>query len=172
MPPRKLLFSLLAALAFGLASAASARADTVVFSSRAAFTAAAAGLTTIDFGGIAPPSSVANFSSPLTLQGVTFSGSPTGAISVIDPGFFNPLFQFESGAVLGGFAFIEVTLPPGVTALGADIMSTNPDGRSFEVVLSTGEVFVVGTPARPGRGFFGLTSDVATRQPERITVGP
>jgi hypothetical protein len=157
---RRLLFTL-AAFAAVTFAAAPARADTVVFTTRAAFTAAATGLTTIDFEGIAPLNSVANFSTPLLLQGATFSGSATGAISVVDSGFFDPLFQFNSGAVLSGFSFIEVTLPPGITALGVDLMSTLPDGLPFEVVLSTGEIFVVSTPARPGRGFFGITTDVA-----------
>jgi hypothetical protein len=163
--------TLIAIVILCLASATSARADTVVFTTRAAFTAASTNLTTIDFEGIAPINSVANFSSPLTLQGVTFSGSTTGAISVLDSGFFPPLFQFNSGAVLGGFAFIEVTLPTGITALGADIMTTNPDGQSFDVVLSTGQVFSVTTPFRPERGFFGLTSDVAIAS-IRFTVAP
>ena len=157
---RKLLFTLAACAAVALASAP-ARADTVVFTTRALFNAAATNLTTIDFEGIAPNNSVANFASPLTLQGVTFSGSPTGMVSVVDDGFFAPLFQFNSGAVLSGFAYIEVTLPAGITAIGVDLMSTNPDGRPFEVVLATGETFVVNTPLRPERGFFGITTDVA-----------
>ncbi|HEX8190593.1 MAG TPA: PEP-CTERM sorting domain-containing protein [Pyrinomonadaceae bacterium] len=157
---RKLLFTLAAFAAVAFASAP-ARADTVVFTSRTLFNAAATGLTTIDFEGIAPDNSVANFTAPLTIQGATFSGSPTGMVSVVDDGFFAPLFQFNSGAVLSGFSYVEVTLPAGVTAVGTDLMSTNPDGRPFEVVLSTGETFVVNTPLRPGRGFFGITTDVA-----------
>jgi hypothetical protein len=157
---RKLLLTLaaFAAVAFG---STPARADTVVFTTRALFNAAAAGLTTIDFEGIAPDNSVANFATPLTIQGATFSGSPTGMVSVVDDGFFAPLFQFNSGAVLSGFSFVEVTLPAGITAIGTDLMSTNPDGRPFQVVLSNGETFVVNTPLRPGRGFFGITTDVA-----------
>jgi PEP-CTERM motif len=161
MPLLRRLFFTLAAFAAVIFASAPARADTVIFSTRADFIAATTGLTTIDFEGIAPPNSVANFTSPLTIMGVTFSGSPTGAISVVDSGFFSPLFQFDSGAVLSGFTFIEATLPPGITALGVDLMSTLPDGLPFEVVLSTGEIFVVSTPARPGRGFFGITTDVA-----------
>lgn len=157
---RNLLFTLAAFAVVAFASTP-ARADAIVFTTRAAFIAASTGLTTIDFEGIAAPNGVANFSSPLTLQGVTFSGSPTGAVSVVDSGFFSPLFQFQSGAVLSGFGFIEVTLPAGVTALGADIMSTNPNGLPFQVLLSTGESFVVNTPAQPARGFFAITSDVA-----------
>jgi hypothetical protein len=155
-----LLFTL-AAFAAVIFASTPARADTVVFTTRSLFTAAATGLTTITFEGIAPTNSVANFSSPLTLQGVTFSGSPTGAVSVVDSGFFSPLFQFNSGAVLSGFAFIEVTLPAGITAIGTDLMSTNPSGLPFQVLLSNGETFVVNTPDRPGRGFFGITTDVA-----------
>lgn len=157
---RKLLFALAAFAAVAFASAP-ARADTLVFTTRAAFTAVATNLTTIDFEGIAPNNSVANFPTPLTIQGATFSGSPTGMVSVVDDGFFAPLFQFNSGAVLSGFSFVEVTLPAGITAIGTDLMSTNPTGRPFEVVLSTGETFVVNTPLRPERGFFGITTDVA-----------
>jgi hypothetical protein len=157
---RRLLFIAAAFAAVAFASVP-ARADTVVFGNRAAFIVAATGLNTIDFEGIAPENSVANFATALTIQGVTFSGSPTGMVSVVDDGFFAPLFQFNSGAVLSGFSFIEVTLPPGITALGVDLMSTLPDALPFEVVLSTGEIFVVNTPARPGRGFFGITTDVA-----------
>ena len=157
---RKLLFMLAAFAAVAFVSTP-ARADSIVFTTRAAFNAAATGLTTIDFEGIAPHNSVANFASPLTLQGATFSGSPTGSVSVVDSGFFDPLFQFQSGAVLSGFAFVEVTLPAGVTAIGTDLMSTNPDGLPFQVLLSNGESFVVNTPFRPQRGFFGITTDVA-----------
>src|SRR5215213_2499729 len=157
---RKLLFTLAAFAAVAFASAP-ARADTVVFTSRTLFNGAATNLTTIDFEGIASTNSVANFSSPLTLQGATFSGSSTGMVSVVDSGFFAPLFQFNSGAVLSGFAFVEVTLPAGITAIGTDLMSTNPSGLSFQVVLANGETFVVNTPLRPERGFFGITTDVA-----------
>lgn len=157
---RKLLFTLAAVAAVAYASAP-ARADTLIFNSRAVFNTAATNLTNIDFEGIAATNSVANFSSPLTLQGATFSGSPTGMVSVLDSGFFAPLFQFNSGAVLGGFAFIEVTLPAGITAIGTDLMSTNPSGSPFQVVLATGETFVVNTPLRPERGFFGIVTDVA-----------
>jgi hypothetical protein len=169
---RKLLFMLAAFAAVAFASTP-ARADTLVFTTRASFEAAATNLTTITFEGIAPTNSVANFPSPLTLQGVTFSGSPTGMVSVVDSGFFSPLFQFNSGAVLSGFAFVEVTLPAGITAIGTDLMSTNPSGLPFQVVLSTGETFVVNTPLAPGRGFFGITSDVAIASIRFVTLpGP
>lgn len=169
---RKLLFTL-AAFAAVACAAAPARADTVVYATRAAFTAAATNLTTITFEGIASTNSVANFSSPLTIQGATFSGSATGMVSVVDSGFFAPLFQFNSGAVLSGFSFVEVTLPAGITAIGTDLMSTNPDGLPFQVVLSTGETFVVNTPLRPGRGFFGITTDVAIASIRFMTMpGP
>jgi PEP-CTERM motif len=167
----KLALSLFAFTTLCLASVTSARADTVVFTNRAAFTAASTGLITINFEGIAPTNSVANFSSGLTLQGVTFTGNDSGMISVVDSGFFAPLFQFNSGAVLSGFAFIQATLPTGITAIGVDLMTTNPDGRSFDIVLSTGEVFTVSTPFRPERGFFGITSDIPISS-IRFTTAP
>lgn len=169
---RKLLFTLAAFAAVAFASTP-ARADTIVFTTRTAFEAAAAGLTNIDFEGIAPTNSVANFSSPLTIAGATFSGTAAGAVSVVDSGFFAPLFQFNSGAVLSGFAFVDVTLPAGVTAIGTDLMSTNPDGLPFQVTLSNGESFLVNTPLRPERGFFGITTDVAITSIRFVTVpGP
>ena len=159
---RKLLLTLAALAAVAFASAP-ARADTATFTTRALFNGAATNLTTITFEGIAAANSVANFPSPLTLNGVTFSGPSGGGlqVSVLDSGFFSPLFQFNSGAVLGGFSFIQVTLPAGITAIGTDLMSTNPSGSPFQVVLANGETFLVNTPLRPERGFFGITTDVA-----------
>lgn len=169
---RKFLFMVAALAAVAFVSTPS-RADTIVFTSRSAFEAATTGLTTINFEGIAPTNSVANFSSPLTIAGATFSGSPTGAVSVVDSGFFAPLFQFNSGAVLSGFSFVDVTLPAGTTAIGTDLMSTNPSGLPFQVTLSNGETFLVNTPDQPARGFFGITSDVAITSIRFTTVpGP
>lgn len=166
---RKLLVTLAAFAAVAFISTP-ARADTIVFNTRAAFVAATSTLTTIGFEGIAPTNSVANFSSPLTIAGATFSGAATGAVSVVDSGFFAPLFQFNSGAVLSGFAFVDVSLPGGVTAIGTDLMSTNPSGLPFQVTLSNGESFLVNTPDRPARGFFGITSDVAITSIRFVTV--
>jgi hypothetical protein len=155
---RALLFLLATLVAITVVSTP-VHADTVIFTSRTTFNAAATGLTTINFEGIAPTNSVANFSSPLTLNGATFSGSAAGNVSVLDSGFFAPLFQFNSGAVLGGFAFVEVVLPAGITAIGTDLMTTNPTGLPFQVLLANGETFMVNTPLRPDRGFFGVTTD-------------
>lgn len=166
---RKLLFTL-AAFAAVVFVSTPARADTIVFTTRSAFVAATSSLTTIDFEGIAPTNSVANFSSPLTIAGATFSGSASGSVSVVDSGFFSPLFQFNSGASLSGFAFVDVTLPAGTTAIGTDLMSTNPSGLPFQVTLSNGETFLVNTPTAPARGFFGITSDVAITSIRFVTV--
>jgi hypothetical protein len=81
-------------------------------------------------------------------------------VSVVDSGFFSPLFNFNSGAVLSGFAFIDVALPGGITAFGADVMTTNPDARPLQITLSNGLIFNLTPPFRPDRGFFGFTSDV------------
>lgn len=161
-------------IVLGLGSSMMTRADAVIFTNRAAFTAASTNLAVINFEGIAPINSLANFASPLTLQGVTFSSATGGSIqvSVIDAGFFSPLFNFNSGAVLAGSGFIEVTLPLGITAVGSDLMTTNPSATPFEVVLSTGETFLVNTPNRPARGFVGFTSDVGIRSLRFSTTGP
>lgn len=157
---RRRLFAALALLALGCAASLQANAATITFfSSRAAFNAAATNLQTITFEGIAPPNSVSPQFPSLTLLGVTFT-SPGGTVSVVDSGFFTPLFDFGSGASLSGGPTITATLPGGITALGSDVMTTVPFGNPVQIVLSTGESFVISTLFPPARAFAGFTSDV------------
>jgi hypothetical protein len=146
------------AVVVGLGSAASARADVIVFTSRAAFTAASTNLRTIDFEGL---SSTPEFG-VLSLNDVGFSGG-NGVIPVTAPnfGYTGP------GAALVNIGVpeisgINVTLPAGVTAVGTDLLANPPDNISpIVITLSTGETFTVSGEPLPVRQFVGFTSDVA-----------
>lgn len=156
---RKVLFTLLI-LFVGLFAVVPAHAANItLFTNRAAFIAASTNLQNIDFEGIAPENSVLPGLTSLTLLGVTFSDSPN-TISVVDDGFFTPLFDFGSGASLSGGVNITAMLPPGITAVGSDVMSALGNGP-FMIVLSSGESFLVPTGAAPDRLFAGFTSDEA-----------
>ena len=150
------LASLVVAVCLG--SATLARADMVVFTSRAAFTAAATNLQNINFEGLP---SVPVFG-VLTLSGVGFSGI-NGVIPVTAPnfGYTGPgtaLVNIGVPEVSG----INVTLPGGITAIGTDLLTFSPDNRSpIVITLSTGATFTFSGDPLPARQFIGFTSDVA-----------
>jgi hypothetical protein len=145
-----------------------ARAGYVTFTSRAAFETAAYGLQTIGFEGLAPPGGVLTAEPSLTLDGVTFTGVIPGGnyLFVVDPAVFPPLYDWGSGASLlgpptsiGAGSEITVTLPPGTTAFGTDLMTAGPFAAPFQVTLDDGQTFLVNTDNYPDRAFFGVTSD-------------
>ena len=156
---RKVVLTVLILLVGLLAAVPARAANITLFTNRAAFIAASTNLQNIDFEGIAPENSVSPQLASLTLLGVTFSDIPR-TISVVDDGFFQPLFDFGSGASLSGGLNIRADLPPGITAVGSDVMSALGNGPMV-IVLSTGESFTVPTGAAPNRLFAGFTSDEA-----------
>ncbi|WP_310424738.1 PEP-CTERM sorting domain-containing protein [Chamaesiphon sp. VAR_48_metabat_135_sub] len=138
----------------------SAQAATVQFTDLASFQANTTGLTTIDFEGLAGPGGIVNYPS-LTTGGVTFTSGQF--IYVVDSAFGSPNFNWGSGASLmaPGATLLTATLPPGVTAIGSDIMSEVLYSKLFDITLSTGETFNLLSLARPNRKFIGFTSDTA-----------
>lgn len=151
-----------------LLAAANATAGYVTFTDRAAFEGVTVGLQTIDFEGLAPPGGTYTPNPSLTLDGVTFNGIVPGGnyLFVIDAGFFPSLYDWGSGAVLlgplsaGDGSQIIVSLPPGTTAFGTDLMTIAPFGASFQVTLGDGTNFTVSTDDYPTRAFFGVVSDI------------
>ena len=141
-------------------SAAVARADVIFFDDRAAFAAAAAELRALDFEGL-PPVPVFGV---LTLEGVGFSGI-NGVVPATAPdfGYAGPGTALVNIGV-PEISSLSVSLPGGVTAVGADVLALFPDNTSpIVVTLSSGESFTlggVGDPL-PARQFVGFASDVA-----------
>lgn len=159
MSSRTLILALGTVLLCLFVSAQANATNITLFTSRAAFVAASTNLQNINFEGIAPPNSVTPQLPSLTLLGVTFSNNPN-TVSVVDPGFFAPLFDFGSGASLSGITGFTLDLPAGTTAIGADIMTALGAGP-FEVVFATGETFSVLPGNATARAFVGFISDTA-----------
>lgn len=177
---------LLAAVAIS-AGANPARAAYVVYTDRASFNAATILTATLDFEEVTDePFSRYDTPAGLTLSGVNFQGildvpgphdifSSTGYLFTVDPSY-DPIFNsysWGSGRVLAGpdgahdpvndvySGHILVTLSPGVTAIGVDLMTFDPFADSVDILFANGDSFSVPTLDNPNRAFFGYTSDSA-----------
>lgn len=150
---RKLALASLTFVILCLGSASTAHADVVVFTDRAAFTAASTNLTIITFEGI-PPGAVT-----APIQGVSFT--PTGPSL---PGLFVSNLLLGGNNVLItslGNQGILATLPPGTTAVGSDLISSVGIVAGSTVdVTAAGVTRTVTLPLFPGTSFLGFTSDV------------
>jgi hypothetical protein len=138
-------------------SGASAHADVIDFSDRAAFIAASTDLETIDFEGLPsrPEFGV------LLVNDVGFSGV-NGVIPVAAPnfGYTGPGTALVNIGV-PEVSSINVTLPREVKAIGTDLLANPPDNISpIVVTLSTGDTFTFTGEPLPVRQFLGFTSDV------------
>ncbi|MBL8793488.1 MAG: hypothetical protein JNM56_06270 [Planctomycetia bacterium] len=155
----------------GLLVVTASQAEFVVFTDRTKFEESSYHEKTIDFEGIAVPGFQSGFpfKSGLTRQGVNFVGTHTAGTKrylwVADDEANPSLFDWGSGAVLygpsskqGSDAKITVTLPAGITALGADLMTMQPFASNFVVTLASGDVFHVKTQDYPHLTFWGIQS--------------
>jgi hypothetical protein len=150
-------------VAIGGLAPAQAEAGVVHFSDRAAFQAAAPGLTTIDFNDqVVPPSTFRFYpGATVSLSGVTFS-TDNNLFAVTSA--FDAAYGLGDGAVLSWQGadpdVLTISLPAGTTAVGMDFGSfgANP----FTFALSSGEVFVLIGSDTPTTTpvFAGFISDV------------
>lgn len=155
-------------LSTGLASAA-----TVSFTDSVAWNTASAGASTIDFSSLAPAGSFKDYSTStgLVSSGVNFVGylSPTAfQLAVMDSMFATPYYNFGGGATLRGpgydsmnasfTPYIHVILPSNVTSIAANLATISPNGLTYSIKLSDGEIFSSPTGARPATTFFGVTT--------------
>ncbi len=136
------------------------------YTDRAAWQAAATGVSTIDFAGIAPANSYHWYSTnTATIGDATFSTGTNVWLMVMDSGAFAPIFDWGSGAVLKfetqytPNSILSVALSSGATAIALDLMSTNPEGAVLSLAFASGDTFSITTATRPTRTFFGITSD-------------
>jgi hypothetical protein len=147
-----------------------------MFTDRVAWEAASHDISTVTFEGIAPPAGAVFYRTAegVSLGGLTFVGSYDGGIgyylAVVDPSYFIE-YDWGSGATLQGpsltnelhaggpNAKIRITLPPGTTAFGTDLMAYGQSDIPMTLTLSTGESFTHNTLQRPARAFLGVTSD-------------
>jgi len=161
------------------ASATLAQSPVEHIESREAFNAASSGLSTIDFGSVAPARGFGMYRPPagLTTNGVTFRsaggarfGSGIIYVPSVDYMGKNPLYQTGTGEVITwgapnqpGNASLDVTLPSGVTAVGLDLWTQQPYVSTVEVSATTedgqSETVVVNTRKRPAAAFVGFIAD-------------
>jgi PEP-CTERM motif len=131
----------------------SARGALIHFDTRTAFDAATTNQTIIDFSGLAPSNGFAYFGTPgsLTISGVHFATN--GPLFVQNDGVSSRL-TVQQGTPT---SVLDVTLPPGTTAVGFDFISGDPLTMTF----ATGEIFDLGSMPFPDYGFAGFISDQA-----------
>src|SRR5258708_34090536 len=105
-------------------------ADVKIYTSRAAWTAAVAAPTTIDFGKAAPVAAgtYRSYQTPpgLTLSGVNFSSTAAGGIvSVTSQTFCCTTYRRGFDQLVSNYdgTGIAVTLPSGIAAFGFDLFS-------------------------------------------------
>ena len=147
--------------------------------SRESFNSASSGLSTIDFGSVAPRRGFGMYRPPagLTTNGVTFrtaGGARFGSGNIYVPSLHylgtNPAYQTGSGEMMTwgapnqpGNASLDVTLPSGVTAVGVDLWTQQPYVSTIEVIATTEdgqtESVVVHTRNRPDAAFVGFIAD-------------
>jgi len=170
--------SLAVAVLLCLGLAARAQSDIVSFTDRDDFTAASAMLSTIDFESAAPAKGFGKYPAAvgLTISGASFrasGGAKFGPGMVYVPSAhyaaLSPIHPAGAGAVLAwsppnqpGNASLDVTLPRGATAVGAEVWTIQPQASTIEVTARTidGQVQTVTVNTnRPAGSFVGFTSD-------------
>jgi hypothetical protein len=158
-----------------LLAVVSANASTVTYTDPTAWGNATSGDQEITFNGIAPSGSFTNegTSTGLTIDGVQFIGqltANTNALNVTDEFYAAPYFDWGVPATLESpiynlpanptfMPYIQVNLPANTTAFSALLGTVSPNGLTYQVTLSDGEVFTIGTGTRPNLTFFGITTD-------------
>jgi hypothetical protein len=162
-----------------LSPAAAAQPGIEHLDSREAFNAASSGLSTIDFGSVAPARGFGKYrpDEGLSAGGVTFRASGgarfgPGLIYVLSAhyGGGNPMLNTGTLPLLGwaapnqpGNASLDATLPAGTTAVGCDLWTQQPYVSTIEVTATTSDgraqTVVVSTRNRPAASFVGFISD-------------
>jgi hypothetical protein len=173
------LTAFLLALSCALAPAGAAQTGVEAFYIREDFNATAASLSTIDFERVAPARGFGMYRPPegLSVGGVSFrvSGGARfgpGNIYVPSPSYIagNPAYNTGTGSFLSwsppnqpGSASLDVTLPGGVSAVGAELWTLQPYSSTVEVTATNAAggalTVVVNTRERPAGSFVGFISE-------------
>jgi hypothetical protein len=161
----------------------------IKYTDRAAFEAATTAVASIDFEGIVPADSAQDFPNPdgLIRNGVKFRTSGTGALGTglvtvygADLAAQSAVLNTGTGAILGwqapgqsGTAYLDVLLPPGMTAFATDIWAQEPFATTVRAIVNSGEStenIDIGTVDRPGSSFLGVSSDALTILMVRFSI--
>ncbi|MCA1618661.1 MAG: hypothetical protein LC795_04985 [Acidobacteria bacterium] len=175
---RAALYALAAAAALYFTAGGAAQTGVEHFDGREAFASASRALSTIDFNSAAPARGFARHrpGEVLTVGGAAFSvrggarfGPGTVYVLSAHYGAGNPMLNTGTLPLLGwaapnqpGNASLDVTLPPGTTAVGCDLWTQSPRAGAVEVTVTTADgrahATIVNTRERPAAAFVGFIS--------------
>ncbi len=173
---RNLIFSLLAIASLASATVLQTWCPTcgVGFVDLATWEAATTGRVDIDFASLGL--GVDGFtdystSGGLTTGGATFIGN-TGSAPAYWLYANNPALgggiDYESGTLLklewSPTAYLAINLPASTFSFGVDLMSAFPEAGSFHLQVDSESLSTVTTQTRPGRTFYGVTTDTQITQ--------
>jgi hypothetical protein len=123
----------------------------VVYTSRADFTAAVSNPTTVTFDGITPADSIFYSGTSLTTNGTTFTINPNRSVYVVD----FPYLTTGTGAALYGFqGFTNIMLPSTYSAIALDLRAYGGSQNNYILKFSDNEIFNVSSGNTPA--FFGV----------------
>lgn len=138
--------------------ASNSYAGLIEYGDRATWESNTTSITNIDFEGYVSSDYEVYSGSD---AGVTFTGP--NSIFVVDETYAESggLFSLGTGDVIFSYANgIEATLPSNITSIGVDLGGYSEPLTTFDITLSTGEIFS-STFSNPSGGFWGITTDVA-----------
>lgn len=177
------LLYLFAPIALFVAAIPAHAALLVSYTDPTVWAAATGGIISIGFEGLATANSFKtyNTSTGLVISGtgvcqqsdtncVQFIGNLSSSgydLQVVNPGSTSTYYDFGSRAglkgpnntvVAGYVPKVHVNLPANTSAFAVDLMTLNPNGLTFQIILGD-MTFYVATGNIPTRTFFGITSD-------------
>ena len=162
-----------------LSGAADAQSEAFLFDDKAAFQTASDRVRTINFESVAPAKGFGKYPPDvgLKVEGInfrTYGGARFGSGTIYVPSAhyiaLNPGLKMLDGAHLSwgapnqpGNAYLELTFPGGVNAVGADIWASQPVVSPIEITVTTRDgrthTSTITTRKRPDRSFVGFVSE-------------
>lgn len=129
-----------------------AQATITQYSSRTSFNAAASGLTTFNFNGLAPVGGSKDYSYVFSYYGVVFTAGLSDNLDVVDSAQgagnpFNGEQYFLTGNYPGALPLVSISLPAGTTAFGADFANFHTATSQTVTALANGKSFTFTAPA-------------------------
>ena len=148
------------------------------YTDRSQFVSAIDDQKVVDFEGIAANSGFVHFKREgrFVVSGIEFrpgggSRFGPGAVIIVGPWYQGgPIYETTTGAKMHwsppnqpGNAYMDITLPSGTTAVGADLWTAQPYTSPVEVTVNTSDggsrTVTINAPARPAPAFVGFTSN-------------
>lgn len=154
------LFKLAKTVVLATAWGYAAQGAVVTYTNRAVWLAAASGVTTIDFEGIAVAAGSVHYPAGVTIAGVTFTDA-LAQLYVFDSLYSPSNTNWGSGASLITNAsndLVTAVLPANITAVGIDLFTVNPSAQMMLVGITPGGIYPTVTQANPSLTFIGFIS--------------